>query len=49
MNKTSFQVYFNLNDEEVDTLVKLSRHPNLYNNPVDITDYQLREMYESMR
>ena len=40
---------FNLNDEEVDTLVKLSRHPNLYNNPVDITDYQLREMYESMR
>lgn len=40
---------FNLSNEDIDTLVKLSRHPNLYNNPVDITDNQLREMYESMR
>lgn len=40
---------FNISDDEIDELVRLSRHPNLYNNPVDITDEQLREMYESMR
>jgi alcohol dehydrogenase len=38
-----------LTDEQVDDLVRISRHPNLYNNPVDITDEMLREMYESMR
>lgn len=39
----------NLTDEQVEDLVRISRHPNLYNNPVDITDDMLREMYESMR
>lgn len=39
----------NLTDEQVEELVTISRHPNLYNNPVDITDSMLREMYESMR
>lgn len=38
-----------LTDEQIDELVAISRHPNLYNNPVDITDEMLREMYESMR
>ena len=38
-----------LTDEEIDDLVRISRHPNLYNNPVEITDNILREMYESMR
>jgi alcohol dehydrogenase len=40
---------FNLTDEEVADLVKISRHPNLYNNPVEITDEMLNEMYQSMR
>lgn len=40
---------FNLKDKDIDELVKISRHPNLYNNPVDITDEMLKEMYESMR
>lgn len=40
---------FNLTDEQVADLVHISRHPNLYNNPVDITDEMLNEMYQSMR
>ncbi len=39
----------NLTDEQVDEIVKISRHPNLYNNPVEITDEMLYEMYNSMR
>lgn len=38
-----------LTDAQIDDLVRISRHPNLYNNPVDITDEMLREMYEFMR
>lgn len=38
-----------LTDEQIADLVRISRHPNLYNNPVDITDEQLKEMYESYR
>lgn len=38
-----------LTDEQIGELVRISRHPNLYNNPVEITDEMLREMYESMR
>ena len=38
----------NLSEEQVEELVRISRHPNLYNNPVDITDEMLREMYQSM-
>lgn len=36
-----------LSKEQVDELVKISRHPNLLNNPVDITDDMLYEMYMS--
>lgn len=39
----------NLNDEKIEELVRISRHPNLYNNPVDITDEMLKKMYESFR
>ncbi len=38
-----------LMDAQIADLVKISRHPNLYNNPVEITDDMLLEMYESMR
>ena len=38
-----------LTDEQVADLVRISRHPNLYNNPVDITDQMLDDMYQSMR
>lgn len=37
-----------LNQSQVDQLVKISRHPNLYNNPVEITDEMLYEMYGQM-
>lgn len=40
---------FNLTDDNIDELVKISRHPNLYNNPVEITDEMLLEMYNSFR
>ncbi len=40
---------FHLTDQQVADLVRISRHPNLYNNPVDITDEMLNEMYQSMR
>lgn len=38
-----------LSDEQIDELVHISRHPNLYNNPVEITDEMLYELYRSMR
>lgn len=38
----------NLSEEQIAELVKISRHPNLYNNPVDITDEMLDEMYHKM-
>lgn len=37
----------NLGKEQISELVRISRHPNLYNNPVDITDDMLLEMYQS--
>lgn len=37
-----------LSKEQMEELVRISRHPNLYNNPIDITDEMLREMYEMM-
>ena len=40
---------FNLTDEQVAELVKTSHHPNMLNNPVEITDEILNEMYQSMR
>lgn len=40
---------FNLTDEQIDELARLSEHPNLYNNPVEITNEMLLEMYNSFR
>ena len=40
---------FHLTDEQVAELVKTSHHPNMLNNPVDITDEILDKMYQSMR
>ena len=34
-----------LDDEQIAELVRISRHPNLYNNPVEITDEMLDKMY----
>ena len=38
----------NLSDEQIAELVRISRHPNLYNNPVEITDEMLEKMYRSL-
>ncbi|PJM78255.1 iron-containing alcohol dehydrogenase family protein [Bifidobacterium scaligerum] len=38
----------NLNADQIADLVRISRHPNLYNNPVEITDEMLQEMYEHL-
>lgn len=40
---------FKLTDEQVEELVQTSHHPNMLNNPVEITDEILRDMYQSMR
>ncbi len=40
---------FDLSDDEVAELVTASHHPNMLNNPVEITDDILRDMYESLR
>lgn len=37
-----------LSSAQVADLVRISRHPNLYNNPVEITDAMLERMYRSM-
>ena len=39
----------NLTDAQVDDLVRISHHPNLLNNPVEITDAILYDMYNSFR
>lgn len=40
---------FHLTDEQVKELVNASHHPNMFNNPVKITDELLNDMYQSMR
>lgn len=40
---------FKLTDEQLGELVRLSHHPNMLNNPVEITDDILWKMYDSMR
>lgn len=40
---------FGLTDEAVEELVCTSHHPNMLNNPVEITDEILRDMYNSYR
>lgn len=37
-----------LNEEQIEELVQLSKHPNLRNNPVEITEEILRELYEKL-
>ncbi|OZG69662.1 iron-containing alcohol dehydrogenase family protein [Bifidobacterium eulemuris] len=37
-----------LNDGQIADLVRISRHPNLYNNPVDVTDGMLEDMYRHL-
>lgn len=37
-----------LNDRQIADLVRISRHPNLYNNPVDVTDEMLETMYRHL-
>lgn len=39
----------NLDDEQIGELVKISRHPNLYNNPVDISDEILFDLYYTLQ
>ncbi len=39
---------FDLKKKDIDELVALSHHPNLKNNPVDITDDILRELYQRL-
>lgn len=38
----------NLNAEQIADLVRISRHPNLYNNSVEIADDMLQDMYEHL-
>lgn len=40
---------FALDDERLEALVQGSRYPTLRNNPVEITEEMLREMYQSLR
>lgn len=40
---------FHLTDEQVEQLVQGSKHPNLLNNPVEITEPMLRELYTELR
>ncbi len=40
---------FNLSDEEIETIISKSKHPNFYNSPVDISDDMLRGMYQRLR
>ncbi len=37
-----------LTEEQIAELVRISRHPNLYNNPVEITDEMLSNMYHQL-
>lgn len=38
----------NLSNAQIENLVRLSRHPNLNNNPVEITDEMLEAMYRHL-
>ncbi len=39
----------NLRDDDIAQIVKLSHHPNMNNNPVEISDEILLDMYSSLR
>lgn len=38
-----------LTDDQIEELVSASQHPNLKNNPIEITPIMLRELYQSLR
>ena len=38
-----------LTDEAVDELVAKSHHPNLYHNPIEVTDEDLYDLYNKLR
>ena len=40
---------YKLNDEQFEALVQGSKHPNLCNNPVAVTEKDLRSIYSAMR
>lgn len=40
---------YKLNDEQFEALVQGSKHPNLLNNPIVVTENDLREMYITIR
>lgn len=40
---------FNITDHQLDELVEQSKHPNLLNNPIEVTDKILRDMYNKLR
>lgn len=40
---------YHLTDEQLEALVQGSKHPNLLNNPVKITEEMLRDLYEGLR
>ena len=40
---------FHLTDKDITTLVEKSKSPNLYSNPVEVTDEFLYQMYHDMR
>ena len=40
---------YKLNDKQLEALVQGSKHPNLLNNPVIVSEEDLREMYNTMR
>ncbi len=37
-----------LDEVQINELVRISRHPNLYNNPVEISDEMLKKMYHEL-
>lgn len=39
---------FNLTASKLEALIQGSKHPNLLNNPVEVTEQDLREMYSTM-
>lgn len=40
---------YELSDEQVEELIEKSEHPNLHNNPVEVTKEMLRELFNSLR
>jgi alcohol dehydrogenase class IV len=39
---------FNLNEQQFEQLVEASKHPNLKNNPIEVTENDLRKLYQTL-